>query len=212
MHFISAYCKLNCDIKFLKKCPISLLFQFTEEFLRRIPHSERPRVIVVADGSCGDTCSVLGISSDYTAESCHAYGANATIERLDQRQVTRTHTAWTYTNAFSPVHTHDGNNRQVAVCVKTEGSEYRILQRCDIIWLHKADLKLNTQRCHSLLTPELTRTRHLSPTIPLSLCLWHVKSSSFATWAILAVPATCRIMFPPHFTLQISCCSNNPHI
>lgn len=65
----------------------SLFPQFTEEYLRRIPHGERPRVIVVADGSCGDTCSVLGISSDYTAESCHAYGANATIERLDQRQV-----------------------------------------------------------------------------------------------------------------------------
>lgn len=55
--------------------------------MRRVPHGQRPRVIVVADGSCGDTCSVLGISSDYTAESCHAYGANATIERLDQRQV-----------------------------------------------------------------------------------------------------------------------------
>lgn len=61
--------------------------KFTEEFLRRIPRTEWPRVIVVADGSCGDSCSVLGISSDYTVESCHAYGANATIERLDQRQV-----------------------------------------------------------------------------------------------------------------------------
>ena len=67
-------------------------FQFTEEYLRRIPHGNRPRVIVVADGSCGDSCSVLGISSDYTVESCHAYGANATIERLDQRQVRRAHT------------------------------------------------------------------------------------------------------------------------
>lgn len=50
-------------------------------------------MIVVADGSCGDSCSVLGISSEYTVESCNAYGANATIERLDQRQVlTHTHT------------------------------------------------------------------------------------------------------------------------
>lgn len=50
-------------------------------------------MIVVADGSCGDSCSVLGISSEYTVESCHAYGANAAIERLDQRQVlTHTHT------------------------------------------------------------------------------------------------------------------------
>ncbi len=48
---------------------------------------EWPRVIVVADGSCGDSCSVLGISTDYIVESCRAYGANATIERLDQRQV-----------------------------------------------------------------------------------------------------------------------------
>lgn len=69
----------------------TLLLQFTEEYLRRIPRNEWPRVIVVADGSCGDSCSVLGISSDYTVETCHAYGANATIERLDQRQV-RTHT------------------------------------------------------------------------------------------------------------------------
>lgn len=47
-------------------------------------------MIVVADGSCGDACSVLGISSEYIVESCHAYGANATIERLDQRQVSPT--------------------------------------------------------------------------------------------------------------------------
>ncbi|XP_046890367.1 uncharacterized protein si:dkey-234i14.6 [Hypomesus transpacificus] len=61
--------------------------KFTEEYLRRIPGCDWPRVIVVADGSCGDSCSVLGISSDYSVQSCHAYGANATIERLDQRQV-----------------------------------------------------------------------------------------------------------------------------
>ncbi|KAB5571454.1 hypothetical protein PHYPO_G00225140 [Pangasianodon hypophthalmus] len=61
--------------------------KFTDEYLRRIPSGEWPRVIVVADGSCGDSCSVLGISSEYIVESCHAYGANATIERLDQRQV-----------------------------------------------------------------------------------------------------------------------------
>lgn len=73
--------KQRVDVK------VQLGTKFTEEYLRRIPHGQRPRVIVVADGSCGDTCSALGISSDYTAESCHAYGANATIERLDQRQV-----------------------------------------------------------------------------------------------------------------------------
>ncbi|RVE71957.1 hypothetical protein OJAV_G00057010 [Oryzias javanicus] len=66
---------------------VQLGTKFSEEYLRRIPHSSWPRVIVVADGSCGDSCSVLGISSDYSVESCHAYGANATIERLDQRQV-----------------------------------------------------------------------------------------------------------------------------
>ncbi|KAM8861010.1 uncharacterized protein ACB058_007985 [Synchiropus picturatus] len=66
---------------------VQLGTKFTEDFLRRIPRAEWPRVIVVADGSCGDSCSVLGISSDYTVESCHAYGANAAIERLDQRQV-----------------------------------------------------------------------------------------------------------------------------
>ncbi|KAF7707532.1 uncharacterized protein si:dkey-234i14.6 [Silurus meridionalis] len=61
--------------------------KFTDEYLRRIPSGEWPRVIVVADGSCGDSCSVLGISSEYIVESCHAFGANAMIERLDQRQV-----------------------------------------------------------------------------------------------------------------------------
>ncbi|TSK28096.1 hypothetical protein Baya_2283 [Bagarius yarrelli] len=66
---------------------VQLGTKFTDEYLRRIPSGEWPRVIVVADGSCGDSCSVLGISSDYIVESCHAYGANAMIERLDQRQV-----------------------------------------------------------------------------------------------------------------------------
>ncbi|XP_034032569.1 uncharacterized protein si:dkey-234i14.6 isoform X1 [Thalassophryne amazonica] len=73
--------KLKVDVK------VQLGTKFTEEYLRRMPQNEWPRVIVVADGSCGDSCSVLGITSDYTVESCHAYGANATIERLDQRQV-----------------------------------------------------------------------------------------------------------------------------
>ncbi|XP_077452916.1 uncharacterized protein LOC144071566 [Stigmatopora argus] len=73
--------KKEVDVK------VQLGTKFTEDYLRRIPASEWPRVIVVADGSCGDSCSVLGLSSDYTVESCHAYGANATIERLDQRQV-----------------------------------------------------------------------------------------------------------------------------
>ncbi|XP_056307950.1 uncharacterized protein si:dkey-234i14.6 [Danio aesculapii] len=61
--------------------------RFSEDYLRKMSRADRPRVIVVADGSCGDSCSVLGISSDYIVESCRAYGANATIERLDQRQV-----------------------------------------------------------------------------------------------------------------------------
>ncbi|XP_028306263.1 uncharacterized protein LOC114465444 [Gouania willdenowi] len=66
---------------------VQLGTKFTDEYLRRVQQSEGPRIIVVADGSCGDSCSVLGISSDYTVESCHAFGANASIERLDQRQV-----------------------------------------------------------------------------------------------------------------------------
>uniref|UniRef100_A0A3B4AVN1 Uncharacterized protein n=1 Tax=Periophthalmus magnuspinnatus TaxID=409849 RepID=A0A3B4AVN1_9GOBI len=66
---------------------VQLGTKFSEEYVRRLPSTDWPQVIVVADGSCGDTCSVLGLSSDYTVESCQAYGANATIERLDQRQV-----------------------------------------------------------------------------------------------------------------------------
>ncbi|KAJ8400521.1 hypothetical protein AAFF_G00396450 [Aldrovandia affinis] len=72
--------KQKIDIK------VQLGTKFTEDYLRRIPGAEWPRIIVVADGSCGESCSVLGISSDYIVESCNAYGANATIERLDQRQ------------------------------------------------------------------------------------------------------------------------------
>ena len=71
------------------RSPLPLTHQFTEEYLHRLPRPQWPRVLVVADGSCGDSCSVLGISSDYAVESCQAYGANATIERLDQRQVWR---------------------------------------------------------------------------------------------------------------------------
>lgn len=73
--------KHNVDVK------VQLGTKFCEEYVRRLSSADWPRVIVVADGSCGDSCSVLGLSSDYTVESCQAYGANATIERLDQRQV-----------------------------------------------------------------------------------------------------------------------------
>ncbi|KAJ3598091.1 hypothetical protein NHX12_001605 [Muraenolepis orangiensis] len=55
---------------------VQLGTKFTEEYLHRLPRPQWPRVLVVADGSCGDSCSVLGISSDYTVESCQAYGAN----------------------------------------------------------------------------------------------------------------------------------------
>ncbi|KAJ1082579.1 hypothetical protein NDU88_002744 [Pleurodeles waltl] len=61
--------------------------KFTDEYLRKLPAADWPKVIVVADGSCGETSSLLGITSDYFVESCNAYGANAALERLDQRQV-----------------------------------------------------------------------------------------------------------------------------
>ncbi|XP_078400760.1 uncharacterized protein LOC144682218 isoform X1 [Cetorhinus maximus] len=66
---------------------IHLGTKFNEEYLKKIPSSDLPRVIVVCDGSCGGSSSVLGVSSDYIVESCNAYGANAAIERADQRQV-----------------------------------------------------------------------------------------------------------------------------
>ena len=84
-------------------------FQFTDEYLRQIPRSQWPRVIVVADGSCGDSCSVLGISSEYSVESCRAYGANATIERLDQRQVL----SLTHTHTHTHTHTRQSTQRLV---------------------------------------------------------------------------------------------------
>ncbi|XP_045652174.1 WW domain-containing oxidoreductase isoform X1 [Ursus americanus] len=61
--------------------------KFTDDFMRKVVVPDWPKIIVVADGSHGETCSVLGLSPDYVVESCNAYGANATITRLDQRQV-----------------------------------------------------------------------------------------------------------------------------
>ncbi|KAG8143979.1 hypothetical protein E2320_001110 [Naja naja] len=40
-----------------------------------------------ADGTCGESDAILGINPEYTVESCNAYGANAVMERPDQRQV-----------------------------------------------------------------------------------------------------------------------------
>ncbi|XP_070118184.1 uncharacterized protein [Equus caballus] len=61
--------------------------KFTDDSMRKVVVPDWPKIIVVADGSHGETCSVLGLSPDYVVESCNAYGANATITRLDQRQV-----------------------------------------------------------------------------------------------------------------------------
>ncbi|XP_053304450.1 uncharacterized protein LOC128466984 [Spea bombifrons] len=61
--------------------------KFTEEYIGKIPTGEWPKIIVVADGSCGESSSLLGVSSEYVVESCNAYGANAVLERQDQRQV-----------------------------------------------------------------------------------------------------------------------------
>ncbi|KAG9475104.1 uncharacterized protein [Eleutherodactylus coqui] len=61
--------------------------KFTEEYIRKISQGEWPKIIIVADGSCGESSSLLGVNSEYIVESCNAYGANAVFERLDQRQV-----------------------------------------------------------------------------------------------------------------------------
>ncbi|XP_007059316.3 uncharacterized protein LOC102947084 isoform X2 [Chelonia mydas] len=61
--------------------------KFSDDFIRKSLASEWPKIIVIADGSCGESSSVLGISPDYIVESCNAYGANAAIERPDQRQI-----------------------------------------------------------------------------------------------------------------------------
>ncbi|KAM6429958.1 uncharacterized protein PHA67_002127 [Liasis olivaceus] len=61
--------------------------KFSDDFLNKNLASDWPKIIVLADGSCGESSAVLGISPEYTVESCNAYGANAIIERPDQRQV-----------------------------------------------------------------------------------------------------------------------------
>ncbi|KAM9301849.1 uncharacterized protein PAF06_015073 [Gastrophryne carolinensis] len=61
--------------------------KFTDEYTRKMSQGTWPRIIIVADGSCGDSSSLLGVSTEYIVESCNMYGANAAFERLDQRQV-----------------------------------------------------------------------------------------------------------------------------
>ncbi|XP_063801460.1 uncharacterized protein LOC134969438 isoform X2 [Pseudophryne corroboree] len=61
--------------------------KFTEEYMRKMSQVEWPKIIIVADGSCGESSSLLGVNSEYIVESCNAYGANAALERPDQRQV-----------------------------------------------------------------------------------------------------------------------------
>ncbi|XP_061450645.1 uncharacterized protein LOC133369388 [Rhineura floridana] len=61
--------------------------KFSDDFLKKNLVSNWPEIIVLADGSRGESSAVLGISPEYIVESCNAYGANAVIERPDQRQV-----------------------------------------------------------------------------------------------------------------------------
>ncbi|XP_040185124.1 uncharacterized protein LOC120917715 isoform X1 [Rana temporaria] len=61
--------------------------KFTEEYMRKMSQDAWPRILIVADGSCGESSFLLGVNSEYIVESCNAYGANAAFERLDQRQV-----------------------------------------------------------------------------------------------------------------------------
>ncbi|XP_077165975.1 uncharacterized protein LOC143823486 [Paroedura picta] len=61
--------------------------KFSDDFLKKNLTSDWPKIIIIADGSCGESSAILGISPDYIVESCNAYGANAVIERPDQRQV-----------------------------------------------------------------------------------------------------------------------------
>ncbi|KAG8563107.1 hypothetical protein GDO81_015940 [Engystomops pustulosus] len=63
--------------------------KFTEEYIRKMSQGEWPKIIIVADGSCGESSSLLGVNSEFIVESCNAYGANAALERPDQRQVMR---------------------------------------------------------------------------------------------------------------------------
>ncbi|XP_060109812.1 uncharacterized protein LOC132582291 [Heteronotia binoei] len=66
---------------------LSLGTKFSDDFLKKNLASNWPKIIIIADGSCGESSTILGISPDYIVESCNAYGANAVIERPDQRQV-----------------------------------------------------------------------------------------------------------------------------
>ncbi|CAN0040036.1 unnamed protein product [Rangifer tarandus platyrhynchus] len=45
-----------------------------------------PKIFVLVESSLGETCYVLGLSTDCVVAFCKAYGANVAITRLDQRQ------------------------------------------------------------------------------------------------------------------------------
>ena len=46
-----------------------------------------PKIFVLVESSLGETCYMLGLSTDCVVAFCKAYGANVAITRLDQRQV-----------------------------------------------------------------------------------------------------------------------------
>ena len=46
-----------------------------------------PKIFVLVESSLGETCYMLGLSTDCVVAFCKAYGANVAITRLEQRQV-----------------------------------------------------------------------------------------------------------------------------
>lgn len=89
-HHLSQQQKTSMSFIHVNACFVDhqsiFISHFTDDFMKMVVVLDWPEIIVVADGSHGETCSVLGLGPHYVVESWNAYGTNATITRLDQRQ------------------------------------------------------------------------------------------------------------------------------
>ena len=74
-------------IKILINLFLCLYFQFTKDTLRELDTIPGRLIVLVCDGTHGRSASLLGVSDEFTQQSCRAYGALAAIERLDQPSV-----------------------------------------------------------------------------------------------------------------------------
>ena len=74
-------------IPFILKVSSFCVFQFTKESLKELDTIAERLLVIVCDGSHGHATSLLGLSDEFVQQSCKAYGAVASIDRYEQRQI-----------------------------------------------------------------------------------------------------------------------------